>query len=307
MTTTSFESASYSKHSNSYNQIKSDADELKLYKNWFENKTVDLWRHLMMFSIMDPLLNHYPDSTWITVGDGRFGTAATYIEKHGGKALATDIDISLLKIAQDEKMISSFALCNAEAMPFEANSFDFSYCKQSYHHFPRPFVALYEMIRVSKKAILLTEPADWIPLPVPFKILQNIKHFLKKLIKKQIAHHDTGNYEEVGNYIFTISEREIEKIALGLNLPAYAFKRFHDIYFPGVEQELYSQKGPLLKKTLAKARRRNLRCVLGLLQPNNIQIIIFKEKPDELTIRALKKDRFTYVPLPRNPYLEQTQ
>ena len=44
-------------------------------------------------------------------------------------------------------------------------------------------------------------------------------------------------YEEVGNFGYAISEREMEKVALGLGLPAVAFKGLNDRYEKGVEFE----------------------------------------------------------------------
>ena len=297
-----FESASYSRHANSWDS-KANEQELLRYKTWFTSNTVDLWRHLDMFSVLNPFLKNYPKANWITIGDGNFGTAATYIGNYGGNAMAIDIADALLKIALEEKMISAYKQCNAEALPFENNSFDFSYCKQSYHHFPRPFIALYEMIRVSSKAIILSEPADWLPPPPVRRLLQRTKHILKRCLGRTIVHPDTGSYEVSGNYVFSISEREIEKIALGLNLPAVAFKRYQDIYFAGVENEAFDSNGPYLKAIYRERFKRKVKGLLGLIRPNNIQVIIFKEEPSEAVIAELKKQKYSYVRLARNPYI----
>jgi SAM-dependent methyltransferase len=299
----SFEQKSYDKHAETYSSDQRNASSLERYRHWFDNLTVDLWRHLKMFSVLDPFLATYPQSEWITIGDGHYGTAATYIEKKGSNATAIDLDDSLLKIALEQKMIKSFLRCNAEALPYDSNSFDFSYCKQSYHHFPRPFLAVYEMIRVSRKAILFSEPADWLPLPIPGRILQFLKRGIKQMVRIASPHTDTGNYETSGNYVFTIAEREFEKIALGLNLPAVAFKRYSDIYVPGVEDELYSQNGPKLKTLKRIAFSRKVKEWMGLSRPNNIQAILFKELPNEETVQMLRESRYQYILLPQNPYL----
>ena len=298
-----FEQISYQKHENSNKGEKNNSGAIAHYSNWFDNYTVDLWRHLGMFSVLNPLLEDKPDSKWITIGDGQFGTAATYIEKKGSKATAIDIDDTLLQIAFEKKMIKQYKKCNAEALPFENSFFDYSYCKQSYHHFPRPFVALYEMIRVSKYAVVLTEPADWIPLPIVGSILQKIKRGLKTILGKTNIHHDTGIYEPDGNYVFTISEREIEKIAVALNFPAIAYKRYNDIYIQGVENKMYNKTEPLLKKIKQIAFIRKIKENFGLQRPNNIQMIIFKTQPSENVITKLKKQKYKYVSLPKNPYL----
>ena len=38
-----------------------------------------------------------------------------------------------------------------------------------------------------------------------------------------------------GNYVYTVSEREIEKLCLGLDLPHVYFKGLNDVYVPGGE------------------------------------------------------------------------
>jgi hypothetical protein len=159
------------------------------------------------------------------------------------------------------------------------------------------------MIRVSKKAVILTEPADWIPTQTVHLNLQKVKHFIKNCLGRPISHQDTGNYEPDGNYVFSISEREIEKIALGLNLPAVAFKRFQDIYFKGVEDEAYISNGPLLKAIYREQRFRKIKEIFGIGRPNNIQVIIFKENPDPELILTLKQNGYHFVLLPINPYV----
>ena len=47
-----------------------------LAKIWLENDTIDAWRHARMYSALDPLLETYPDASWLTVGDGRYGKDA---------------------------------------------------------------------------------------------------------------------------------------------------------------------------------------------------------------------------------------
>src|SRR6185295_6272968 len=136
--------------------------------------------------------------------------------------------------------------------------------------------------------------------PVVGTVAQKAKRFLKRIGQIIIPHHDSGNYEPSGNYVFTIAEREIEKIALGLALPAVAFKRYHDIYIAGVEDQPYHKDSSLLKATLRKHSIMKMKRALGFLRKNNIQVIIFKEVPDVKVIQALKDDKYEYVALPKN-------
>lgn len=277
-------------------------EDLKIYKDWFHSGTTDIWRHKRMLSVLDPFLSHDKSANWLTVGDGRFGTSATYIQMQDGNAIATDIDIRLLEIAKAEGMIKEFRYANAEKLPFEENQFDYAYCKQAYHHFPRPGLAVYEMLRVAKNAVVFTEPHDFVPVPFLRKQLQKIKHVLKRILGIKIPHHDTGNYEEIGNYVYCISVREFEKIALGLGLPGIAFKRFHDHYERGVEKEIWNENAALFNIIKKKIRIQKIKTRLRIDNPNNIQMVIFKAEPSDPIMQEFKKEGYTILTFSKNPY-----
>lgn len=301
MQDTSFKELSYEKHSEFYKDLNGDA-QLKKHKTFFEVKTVDLWRHTRQLELIKIYCALYKNSDWLTVGDGGFGSSATYIEMHGGKAVSTDLDTSFLKIAAENNLISNYQFANAENLPFKDAQFDFTFCKQSYHHFPRPFIAVYEMVRVSKKAVILVEPADWIPSPFVFSTLQKIKRKLKQIAGLKNPHHEEGSFKTVGNYIYTISEREIEKLAMGIALPCIAFKRFDDFYYEGVETEMMEKNGPLRKKINRMLLLNTIKRFLGLARQNNIMCILFKSTPDLNEQALLRINGFDVIELPKNPY-----
>lgn len=298
-----FHTTSYILHQQSYkNNL--NQEEINLYTDWFNNNTVDVWRHKRMLECINPFLVFDRKAKWLTVGDGRFGTAARYIIQKSGNAIATDIDVSLLQIAKEKKWISEYKYANAESLPFEDNYFDYSYCKESFHHFPRPYLAVYEMLRVSKKAIIFSEPADWLPSPIPRRLLQIQKNLIKKIIGKRNPHTDEGNFEPIGNYVYSISEREFQKIAIALILPSVAFKRFHDVYYQGVEQEDCISNGPLFRKIKRKILVNNILCKVGLATKNHINYIMFKEIPNPRIINELQQMNYSYILLPKNPYIK---
>lgn len=302
MSNSNFHHRSYQLHQQSY--VKTDIEgELRLYEDWFEKGTVDVWRHLRMLNNIDPFLQHYPNAKWLTIGDGRFGTSAIYINKYGGKPLPTDIDISLLKIAKEKHWIASYVYANAEALPFNDNEFDFAFCKEAYHHFPRAYIGIYEMLRIAKKAVILIEPCDWLPSPIPRRVLQILKHTIKKRLNLPIPHTDTGNYEADGNYIFSIAPREIQKIALGLGLPCVAHKTFHDVYIKGVEDEKLNSNTPSFKQIKKEITRQKILTNFGLSSFNRIAAVLFKETPQDKLLNDIKDIGFTIIHLPQNPYL----
>ena|SRR2546421_4113902 len=302
----SFHEISYKLHGDE-KHTQTESYSLDLYRNWFESDTVDLWRHLRMLSCLDPLLAEFPGARWLTVGDGTYGTSSIYIAKQDGDALPVDINVSLLEVARQNGIIRDYKKENAEALSFPADSFDFAFCKEAYHHFPRPVLALYEMLRVSRTAVILVEPADWLPSPVPRRILQSVKNQLKKLFKRDVPHPDTGNFEPIGNYVYNVSEREIQKIALGLNLPAVAFKRFHDVYIEGVEFEKADDQSKLLRKTRSGISRNDLLSRLGLSSQNHIAAVIFKTPPESSVRKKLNDAGYQVIDLPKNPYFNAQQ
>lgn len=298
-----FYKKSYDVQSKTYNVEDLHNHEVELYKSWFDGSSVDLWRHRRMFHVLDPFLTTDLNAEWLTVGDGRFGTAAIYINRRGGQALATDLDETLLLKAKELGMIDHYQRENAECLSFKDNSFDYSFCKEAFHHFPRPFIALYEMIRCTRKAIIFTEPKEWQPAPVIRYILVAAKNKFKSIFGFSRIHPDFGSYETVGNYIYCISKREFEKVALGLNFPCVAYREFHDVYLDGVEKERVEDNGPLYMMIKKKIFINKIMTSIGLSGMNRISYILFKEAPSDELRDKLIQGGFKIIDLPRNPFI----
>ena len=292
---------SYISHSQTYLDSEIDREYL-IYRDWFSNGTVDVWRHERMLRHIDVLLEAYPNANWLAIADGRWGTAARYIERKGGIALATDLDDRLLKIAVERGILRRCKNENAENLSFHDSEFDFAYCKEAFHHFPRAYIAIYEMLRVSKIAVIVTEPRDWLPAPFSRRVIQLVKNSLKKALNIEIPHPDSGNYEPIGNYVFTVSEREIQKIALGLHLPTVAFKNLQDAYIEGVENESISTNGPLFRRLKLSIFYNQVLQFIGVQKTNRITAIIFKTTIPEGLRNKLRTTGFTIVDLPRSPF-----
>ena len=158
--TKTFQDKSYQQHRELFKEYTQNGGKAAHAKTWIEKDTVDTWRHQRMYQVLDPILVAEPKAKWLTVGDGRYGNDAKYITEKGCDALATDISEYLLKEAKDIDYISKYKLENAESLSFHDLEFDYVFCKESYHHFPRPMLALYEMLRVANSGVLLIEPND---------------------------------------------------------------------------------------------------------------------------------------------------
>ena len=263
---------------------------------------------------------HHSDWSWLTVGDGRFGLDSIRIRRLGvGSVLPTDIGEGLLKVALDDNLISDYKLENAEKLTFEDNTFDIAFCKESYHHFPRPFIALYEMLRVCRHAVVLIEPRDYVIDRPPFRVVGPIG-LLKGLlswatnrlglngksippcVRFQLG--DRPHYEDSGNYMYAISSREMEKFALGINRPAVAFKGLNDCYLPDGATALATDDSPvfrLMKDNIAKADRISAK---GIASTSMLMVILFKQSPDARTREYLEAQEWLVKDLPRNPHLK---
>ncbi len=303
--TSNFQETSYLLHEN--NHALNNGDLTEDQKSWLRNDTVDFWRHDRMYKPLTPLLKNNPNTKWLTVGDARMGLDSIKLKNIEPTLDILPVDIStvLLEYAKKINLIADYAKENAEKLSFADNTFDFAFCKESFHHFPRPYIALYEMLRVAKKGVILIEPneIDVLSRALPGRLWIGFKRFIKKIIGKRNPHTDEGNYETVGNYVYTVSKREIEKVALGIGLTTVAFYYFNDIYIYGTEFEKTENGSKLFKKTKAGIRKKDIRSKLGIDPYKNIIAIIFKQAPSEKICKELEENKFQIVQLPENPYV----
>lgn len=297
---------SYSLHEQHFDKYGKGGDREQIARNWFREGTIGYEQAMQRNAVSDPLLQAYPGARWLTVGDGRYGSDAHYLASKGADATATDISDTLLREGAASGYISAFSKENAEALSFADDSFDFVLCKESYHHFPRPMKALYEMLRVGRRGVVLYEPTDHYVytnfLQAFFRGMLQIINTLgvfKLFFGKEIKRH---TYEDVGNYVYKISEREIEKVALGLNYPYVAFKGQNIYHVEGVDEV------PAAGFSLVKIKVRiwtallNLMSFLRITAPQSLAAIIFRENPTDECLRALKAAGYRVIQLPRNPY-----
>jgi 2-polyprenyl-3-methyl-5-hydroxy-6-metoxy-1,4-benzoquinol methylase len=249
-----------------------------------------------------PLLRE--KNSWLTVGDND-GFEAIFLARNNQTAHASDISDTLLQETEKEGLLSAHSRQNVEHIQFPDSSFDYVLCKESVHHFPRPALGLYEMLRVSKKGIVLVaEPVDILSKMPSILFLKNVLDAVHpSLIDRVWKNH--FSFETVGNYVYKLSEREIEKLSMGIGLPCIAFRGEH------IAINFWDIKGildvPLNAKAYRKAVRKagalTLLSRAGIIPYTSLTCILFKEMPEKGLIAALKKTKFKVTALPRNPYL----
>jgi ubiquinone/menaquinone biosynthesis C-methylase UbiE len=276
---------SHAAHARRIDELVDEQDARLVYidrggtQEWRErSRTLELWRPFWQ-----------TPGTWLTVADNN-GFEAHYLQGKGQEVTASDISDALLREAHLRGGIAKFRAINAEAIDFPDDSFDYVSCREAFHHFPRAYRGLYEMVRVARKAALMIEPADMLMQMPELLFLKNVlDRFDRRWIDKIWKNH--YSFETVGNYVFKISEREVEKMAMGMGLPCVAFKPFNAA--PGVDP----------KRAEKVVRRRDVLCRMHLAPYVMLCCAVFKQMPDEHTIQTLREMGYKIIPLPKNPYL----
>lgn len=315
MNSKSFIQQQYSSHALHFNNALSGDDKSKLTNTWFDTSTADYWRHIRAFECAELLANG-EDVSWVTIGDGRWGLDSIRIKAAGHQnVLPTDISEFLLNQSKSRGFISSYSIENAEKLNFTDGLFDYAFCKESFHHFPRPYLALYEMLRVSKKGAFLIEPND--PANASLNITKSmgcgvglIKNFLKILLGRTInfstsdIHWNGPGWEVSGNYVYGISKREAEKIALGINLPQLLIKGLNDFYIEGCEFEPADEvASEIFKKIKNSVQAKDLACKKGEAPPDLLMLGFMHQKISADMREKFIQHGWEVIDLPPNPYI----
>lgn len=289
------------RHSLEFKNCLEDEQRIKVSMTWFREDTADYWRHIRMYECADCLPRNH-DATWLTVGDGRWGLDAIRLGRKGvTNVLPTDLSEYLLREAQKRGYIKEYRIENAESLRFADGSFDYVFCKEAYHHFPRPALALYEMLRVARKAVFLIEPND------KFPEMHRVQAYCQAVQAGEQAifpNPDRCDYEGSGNYVFSISRRELEKVALGLDYPHLVYKGLNDHYVKGCEFEPADREASAVFREIEDdVARHDAQCRLGVADYDLLMAGIFKTPLDDATREAFMAHGWTVMDLPRNPHI----
>jgi ubiquinone/menaquinone biosynthesis C-methylase UbiE len=288
----------------------------KVHETWFDVTTTDYWRQKRMYETVAPFARAFKTASWLTVGDGRYALDAIRLKKIYGLSyiFPTDIGENMLRISKAKGYINEYGIENAEQLTFMDDRYDVVFCKEAFHHFSRPYLALYEMIRVCKTAVVMIEPAERVIVngvkSGPF-ILSAIKLFLSKLTGRtyrayapeicQLNH----TFEEAGNYLYSVSVRELEKLAHGLGLSGFAYKGFNDVYVAGCEFEKAIPGNPIFDKISNDIAQGDELCLKypAYQQPNMVSVILFKEPPAPDLQHELTVAGYTLPNIQKNPFI----
>lgn len=300
-----FESVSYDAHEHWFDRfyptVQTRKDFIAKWRAEKQSPTINYYLHRRLFSLAEPLTER--GDTWLTIGDG-YGFDANFLFDQGCIVTATDISPTFLETSKNEGLFQHYSVENAEKLSFPDDSFDYVFCKEAFHHFPRPYQAVYEMIRVARKGIILIEPHDPISRMPLLLAMRNVLDSCRTDLLERYW-KNRYSFEEVGNYVFKLSERECEKMAMGLHLPAVAFKGIQNNYYnKSVADQPANESSAAFRKLSSTIRFHTALSKLGLMPYQVLGAIIFKQKPDSATIDKLNSEKYRTYIFPKNPYLK---
>lgn len=234
----------------------------------------DTRRHHAMLDECFGIIRDAHIENCLSVGDSRARDAAYAKSIFTCQAIASDLNTSQLHQAVKDGFVDAVEDIDVEDIPYPDGSIDLVIAKETFHHWPRPFIGLYEMIRVSKKYVAIIEPYDCLPSsPSPYV--------------EEGEYHDS--YEEIGNYKYQLSLRELLKASWAMGLPGVAVKGFNDPYQPGQTIEDWLKKKEYLDQ-LGEAGKRQF----------NLMAIIIAKAQDSFD--AIGESHSKIYERPLNPY-----
>jgi len=260
--------------------------------------TWDAWRHNRMYEHIGPLLTSDPGASWLTIGDN--GADANYIRaRSSGRVVASSISRAPLEAAASKGFLENVEIreLNAEKIDCEANSFDYVFCKEAYHHFARPPLGLYEFCRVARKAVILCEPSDLSPP----KLLDAIRGGVKFVLRGERT--NMVDFEPAGNFIFRLSVPEIKKVATAIGLSRVYWRFFNDFYIRTLAEQprLNFYSGALLRVGIAM---QDIACYLRLMNWGKCTVVIWLRGTEKLIDHRLVRAGFRRFEVPHNPYVQ---
>jgi SAM-dependent methyltransferase len=125
----------------------------------------------------------------------------------------TDVVISNLDTRMHGDEFSPFAWSfqDVERLSFEDNAFDFAVVHSGLHHCYSPHRGLLELYRVASKGVLLFEPYDSLFTRIGARLNFGQEYELAAVVSNGFQFGGVNN-TAIPNYIYRLSESEIEKV-----------------------------------------------------------------------------------------------
>jgi hypothetical protein len=191
-------------------------------------------------------------------------------------------------------LIRDYAAHNAECFSLADDAVDIVFCKEAFHHLPRPALGFYEMIRISRTALVFIEPIDG-----PRRPLASLKLMIKRLLRR----YDTyDQFEPAGNFIYRLSISETVKMMTALGHPCVAWKGLNNFWHTPFDSAKAGHPSWAWFGTRMAIFFQDVLCQIGLLNYGLATVICFKEMPSGTFKSELRKNGFTVLDILVNPY-----
>jgi SAM-dependent methyltransferase len=144
----------------------------------------------------------------LIVGCG-LGTDLFYMKRYvDAKYSCTDISDQNVLITKKFFPDANVEAADTEALPYGDDQFDFVFVCDSLHHMARPYLGIYEMLRVAKEGICIIEPHDCL-----------LTRFATRFGLMQ-------EFEAAGNYVLKLSRHDIGRLARSFRLKCFSTSVF---------------------------------------------------------------------------------
>lgn len=230
--------------------------ETKISPNVYDSKVPDTARHFGMLEPAGQLIKVLGANSILTVGDA-LGRDGAYLKAQVPHAnvIVSDLETSHLQHAVSQGLVDGRLDLDVDSQIQDQGHFDFVVIKESFHHFPRPWLGFYHCLEIARKGVILLEPHDvqfdkvsTYPKPGDFR----------------------DDYEKVGNYKYQLNVRECQKVAWSIGIETLVVKGFNDPYPPDGNLDLdtyFEQKKRLDLLGFEGKRPDNLLLVAFLREP----------------------------------------
>ena len=102
----------------------------------------------------------------------------------------------------------------------------------------------------------MIEPNDELKMKISKNryLISALKLFFNKIINRKYTPYlpdikdAKHSYEDIGNCVYSVSNREIDKIVHAMDLSGMAYYEFNDSYVEGVEFEIAEENNALFKQ-----------------------------------------------------------
>ena len=255
--------------------------------------------HERLYQFLSPIIAAAPDAGWLTIGDS--GGDAYWLRANGvrGPILASSItkdQIEALKAAGHLEGIAVAAL-NAEAIDRPDMSHDYVLCKEAFHHFPRPMIGFYEMMRVCKVALVFAAEPCSADRP---RLLDLIKTTVKTALRRNTIYANP-DFEQSGNYVYGLSLFEVFKALTALQLGPLYYQHRNAFWTLAVASRARDDRlaGLIMRGGILV---QDIACRLGLMNWGRLNLIAFRQEPSPDLARQLAAAGIRRMDIPVNPY-----